>query len=207
MTQKALMILVLAPFFICQAFAGGDPAKGQANFALCVACHAASGEGNKTMNSPSIAGQEDWYLVRQLQYFKDGIRGANPKDPIGLTMRPMAMTLTTPEVVADVAAYVKSLKPVKHERTLDGDAAKGKALYAVCTACHGPDGKGMQPMNSPNLLLQQDWYLFKQLKDFKDGIRGTDPKDIPGQQMRPMAMTLPDDQAIKDVIAYIQTLH
>ena len=206
MIKKTLIFSALATFLVGQALVGGDPAAGKANFAVCVACHGANGEGNKLLNSPGIAGQEDWYVVRQLQYFKDGLRGTNPKDAIGMTMRPMSMTLTTPEAVANVAAYIKTLKPMKHESTLDGDAAKGKAHYAVCSACHGPDGKGIKAMNSPNLLLQQDWYLVKQIKDFKDGIRGADPKDVPGQQMRPMAMVLADDQAIKDVVAYIQTM-
>ena len=66
-------------------------------------------------------------------------------------------------------------------------------------------------LSTRNLRLKllrklQDWYMERQLKHFKEGIRGTDPKDIFGQQMRPMAMTLADDQAILDVIAYIMSL-
>jgi hypothetical protein len=45
-----------------------------------------------------------------------------------------------------------------------------------------------------------------QLKNFKSGVRGTNPQDITGAQMRPMSMILADEQAMKDVIAYIQTL-
>ena len=48
--------------------------------------------------------------------------------------------------------------------------------------------------------------MLAQLKKFKEGIRGAHPKDITGMQMRPMAMILPDEQAMKDVIAYIQTI-
>ena len=44
------------------------------------------------------------------------------------------------------------------------------------------------------------------LKKFKEGVRGTNPQDIGGMQMRPMSMTLVDEQAMKDVIAYIRTL-
>ena len=32
------------------------------------------------------------------------------------------------------------------------------------------------------------------------------PGDVTGALMRPMSMTLPDEQSIKDVIAYITTL-
>jgi cytochrome c553 len=37
-------------------------------------------------------------------------------------------------------------------------------------------------------------------------VRGTNPADTSGALMRPMAQTLADEQAMKDVIAYIMTL-
>jgi len=51
-----------------------------------------------------------------------------------------------------------------------------------------------------------DWYMLSQLKKFKEGIRGTNPQDIGGMQMRPMSMTLVDEQAMKDVIAHIRAV-
>jgi len=51
-----------------------------------------------------------------------------------------------------------------------------------------------------------DWYLLAQLTKFKDGWRGTDPTDVWGMTMRAQAMMLPDTTAMKNVIAYIQTL-
>lgn len=87
-----------------------------------------------------------------------------------------------------------------------GDAAKGKAFYTTCVACHGDKGQGNKALNSPKIAGQETWYIVRQLKNFKAGIRGAHPKDIYGQQMRPMAMTLPNDQAIEDVAAYINTL-
>lgn len=87
-----------------------------------------------------------------------------------------------------------------------GDAKKGKAFYTTCVACHGDKGQGNKALNAPRIAGQETWYLVRQLKNFKAGIRGADAKDIYGQQMRPMAMTLPNDQAIEDVAAYIATL-
>lgn len=87
-----------------------------------------------------------------------------------------------------------------------GDAKKGKAFYTTCVACHGDKGQGNKALNSPRIAGQETWYVVRQLKNFKAGIRGTHAKDIYGQQMRPMAMTLPNDQAIEDVAAYIATL-
>jgi cytochrome c oxidase subunit 2 len=87
-----------------------------------------------------------------------------------------------------------------------GDAANGAKLFVTCTACHGPEAAGNEQLHAPPLTVQQDWYLDRQLHKFKAGIRGSNPKDQWGQTMRPMAQTLPDDQAIKDVVAHIQTL-
>ena len=184
----------------------GDAAKGKASFALCIACHGATAEGNPALKSPPLAGQEDWYVKAQLKKFKDGVRGTHPKDVTGMQMRPMAMTLTTDTAVGDVAAYIASLTPKKPKPTLDGDVAKGKAFYAICTTCHGPEAKGNVTLKSPSLKFLPDWYIVAQLKKYKEGVRGTNPKDLTGMQMRPMAMTLPNEQAMKDVAAYINSL-
>ncbi len=44
-------------------------------------------EGNLALNSPRLADQDDWYLVRQLQNYKSGLRGSNPKDVYGMQMK------------------------------------------------------------------------------------------------------------------------
>ncbi len=87
-----------------------------------------------------------------------------------------------------------------------GDAAKGKTLYATCGACHGQNAEGMEALNAPKLAGQEEWYLIRQLENFKAGIRGANPKDTYGMQMAPMAQTLPNDQAMEDVAAYIKSL-
>lgn len=87
-----------------------------------------------------------------------------------------------------------------------GDAERGKSLYATCGACHGPNAEGMQALNAPRLTGLEPWYLVRQLQNFKQGIRGSDPKDIYGMQMAPMAQILPDQQAMEDVVAYIVSL-
>lgn len=87
-----------------------------------------------------------------------------------------------------------------------GDAEKGKALYATCGACHGPNAEGMEALNAPKLAGQEPWYLIRQLQNFKNGVRGANPRDTYGMQMAPMAQILVNDQAMEDVAAYIQTL-
>ena len=187
--------------------AAGDATKGKAAYAVCAACHGANGMGNKALNAPRIAGQEPWYLERQLNNFKGGLRGANAKDPYGMQMRPMALTLANDQAVSDMAAYVSSMPASKpSESTVKGDATAGKASYMICQTCHGPKGGGNKALNSPRLTGLQDWYIVRQLKNFKAGIRGTKSGDLFGMQMRPMAMTLANDAAINNVAAYIATL-
>ena len=85
-------------------------------------------------------------------------------------------------------------------------AERGEAFYKVCAACHGEDGAGNSDTQAPRLAGQHPWYLERQLRNFRAGIRGADTADVNGFMMRPMANGLPDDQAVIDVVAYIGTL-
>jgi cytochrome c oxidase subunit 2 len=51
-----------------------------------------------------------------------------------------------------------------------------------------------------------DWYLATQLKNFQEGVRGSHPQDMYGPQMALMSATLADDQAINDLVAYINAV-
>ncbi|NIT64567.1 MAG: c-type cytochrome, partial [Gammaproteobacteria bacterium] len=70
------------------------------------------------------------------------------------------------------------------------DVAAGKAAYAVCATCHGANGEGIQALNAPRIAGQEPWYIKRQLAAYKAGTRGTAAGDVPGMQMRPMAMTV-----------------
>ena len=184
----------------------GSAENGKALYSVCVSCHGADGAGNKALNAPRIAGQQEWYLKRQLAAFKSGMRGTHSEDIYGMQMRPMSMTLTNEQAIADVSAYVNSLDGPISETTIKGDVTAGKASYTVCVSCHGANGEGNKDLNAPKLSGMQDWYIARQLQHFKKGIRGANPKDTYGMQMAPMAMTLPDNKAIENIAAYISTL-
>jgi cytochrome c553 len=87
-----------------------------------------------------------------------------------------------------------------------GDIERGKALYGVCSTCHGPNGEGMREQNAPALAGREEWYIVRQLQNFRSGARGSNPADIFGQQMAPMARILASEQAIEDVAAYLNSL-
>ena len=62
-------------------------------------------------------------------------------------------------------------------------------------------------MNAPRMAGMTDWYLARQLENFKADIRGKHKDDLYGWQMAQMARILKDDDAVNDVIAYINTLN
>jgi cytochrome c553 len=201
-----LIILVLGAAFSMNVFAEGDLKRGEAKYKVCVACHGADGAGRKVTNAPRIAGQQSWYLTRQLNNFKNGIRGSHVKDITGLQMRPMAMSLISDQDVEDVVVYIGTLKGRVVQSGIAGDAQAGKSSYAVCVTCHGANGEGKEALNAPKIAGLPDWYVVRQLNNFKNGIRGVHAKDIYGQQMRPMAMTLANDEAVRNVTAYLASL-
>ena len=181
-------------------------ARGKALYGKCVNCHGPAGEGKLVIQAPAIAGLPAWYTETQVHNFQKNIRGNHYDDLAGHRMRPVARMFKNAEDIKSVAAYVESMKVVDQAPILKGgDVEDGKAAYAVCSACHGADGKGNQALGAPDIRFSGDWYLFEQLKKFKNGMRGADPRDVRGASMRPNAMTM-DEQAMKDVIAYIMTL-
>ena len=184
---------------------GGHAVAGKALYAVCAACHGANGEGNLALNAPKLSGQGAWYLARQLRQFKQGARGTHDKDVYGKMMAPMAATLADDKAVADVAAYIASLPDTPAAPTIKGDADTGRQRFATCAACHGADGSGIAATNAPRLKGMSDWYMARQIKNFRDGVRGAHPQDIHGAQMALIAAMLADDAAIGDVLAYLNT--
>jgi cytochrome c oxidase subunit 2 len=87
-----------------------------------------------------------------------------------------------------------------------GNATLGAANYAVCSACHGPQGEGNQQLNAPKLAGLSDWYMRRQLLNYQHQVRGTTPGDTYGVQMAPMAQIVVDPATRENVLAHINTL-
>src|SRR5690606_18293814 len=92
------------------------------------------------------------------------------------------------------------------QKITPADAVAGQSLYVTCAACHGADGSGNAALHEPKLSGQSSDYLKRQLRNFKNEIRGTHALDEYGRQMALIAATLADDAAIDNVVAYIDTL-
>jgi len=164
------------------------------------------GSGNAAIGAPNIAGMKEWYVEEELDKFRAGIRGMHFSDVEGMKMRPMALSLTSEDDVKAVSRYVETMSPVPHPATLPGDAQAGQAIFATCAACHGDGGAGNPDLKAPRIAGVDDWYLATELRKFRSGVRGTNPKDAEGRLMRPMARGLANEDAIRNVVAYIGTL-
>ena len=79
------------------------------------------------------------------------------------------------------------------------------AKYQTCAACHGARGEGKVALNAPALAGQGAAYLERQLQHFKTGVRGSDPADSLGAQMKPLAALLSDED-IAQMAAYLSSL-
>ncbi|HEV7966517.1 MAG TPA: c-type cytochrome [Candidatus Acidoferrales bacterium] len=190
----------------CRLGATDAATRGQEVFETCVPCHNTDGSGNPEIGAPNIAGMKEWYVGRELDKFRAGVRGMHFSDVEGMRMRPMALSLTSEDDVKAVAHYVETLPPIRHASSLPGDPQAGATLYATCGACHGDNGAGNQDLGAPRIAGVDDWYLATELRKFRSGVRGTDPKDREGRLMRPMARTLANEDAIRNVVAYVGTL-
>jgi cytochrome c oxidase subunit 2 len=193
---------LLSVSLVCaiSASAGAD------EFAYCTVCHGAQGNGNVVIGAPKIAGLDTDYLARQLRAFRSGWRGTAEADRSGREMQFVAAAIPDDATLARAIEFVATFEAKPTASTVKGNARRGAKHYAACAACHGERGEGNAALRAPALAPQSDWYLAAQLEGYRAGWRGTAPEDELGMQMRAFAAALPDDAAIADVVAYINSL-
>jgi cytochrome c553 len=208
--HAAMVALVAATCSVAGGSSWADEnERGADLFRLCSICHGDNAAGNEAVGAPSIAGMPSWYLEAQLKQFRDGNRGTHVDDIMGMRMRPMALTLTREGDIEAVSAHIAAMPAADPAPSVTGgDVANGKVLYTmICIGCHGPGGTGDRDMmGAAPIHRSSDWYLFRQVENFRAGIRGARPGDPGRALMRPMVSTLNGEQDIKDVVAYITTL-
>lgn len=206
MKNLCLTLLSIGLFLIVGDGLAQDAKHGASDYQLCAACHGFKAEGNRLVNAPALAGQQGWYLERQIGNFRNGVRGGASGDTTGHTMAQMTQGLRSEQQIADIVAYIDTLPKAAPDTTIEGDADSGRSLYAACAACHGAGGEGNAALNAPALTVIDDWYQLEQLRKFKNRLRGANPDDSYGQQMATMANAIADEKAMQDLIAYINSL-
>ncbi|MFM8359397.1 MAG: c-type cytochrome [Verrucomicrobiota bacterium] len=186
--------------------------RGRVLYAGCLECHGPRAEGVEARQGPRLAGLDDAYLRKQWNKFLDLQRGANGAPPPGEIppedrtrfMHPVAQRFTATELDA-LLAFIGSQKPPAAPRHREGNPERGRRAYVTgCLPCHGAGGEGHRKLEAPRLRGQHGWYLFNQLRDFRMGWRGTDPRDAHGRAMR--ENTDLGDGDLHDLVAYISGL-
>jgi len=106
----------------------------------CAQCHGSDARGSKGF--PNLT-DGDW----QWGGAHADIIATITNGRVGV-MPPMAAAVGTADDVRNVANFVLSLSGSAHNSAA---AQLGKPKFAVCAACHGPEGKGMTALGAPNL--------------------------------------------------------
>ncbi|MCM8529403.1 MAG: c-type cytochrome [Lentisphaeraceae bacterium] len=199
------LFLYLSAFLFCTLSTQAAKTGKQAYEVSCKECHGDNGAGGKDFGqAPNITILDEYYFRKQFTLIREKKR----KGPGTVLMNKYLdeTAKLSPEELEAAIVYALELPPAKPNHKNDfGDATKGAVRYALCAACHGPGGRGnINPgLPAPRIAGQSDFYVFEQLKGFKEGHRdGDTPSAI---QMKGMAKTLENDEAIKNIAAYIRT--
>lgn len=113
----------------------------------CAACHGREGHGNQLLGAPNLV-DKDWLYGGAGEAIMASILNGRSG-----TMPPWESLGEAS--VKNLVQYVLSLSGQPHDAAA---AAAGQAQFAICSACHGADGKGNQALGAPNLT--DDVWLY-----------------------------------------------
>jgi len=202
--NTAIFATALLLFISTSLYAEDDLPIPTDDYVYCTVCHGVQLMGNSVIGAPRLSQMEGWYVERQLQAFKKGWRGTHDADKAGIEMQPMAAALSD-EQIREATSFVIRTRSERPTGTVRGGISRGRHHYMTCAACHGDEGQGNEALGGPALTNVNDWYLVRQLQNFRNGSRGAHPDDSYGNQMRAATQILADDEAINDVVSYIAT--
>lgn len=141
----------------------------------CASCHGRTATGSADPVTPSLAGQQALYLIKQMVDFAEEDRSAPDMHRI------VALKdLSTPQALRDVSSYLHGLPGNTQPETGDGkDLAAGKRYYdGLCAFCHGTRGEGNEQHATPLLQGQHYSYLLMQSRRIAAGHRYSVPLEV-----------------------------
>jgi cytochrome c553 len=199
----ALVLLLGAAFGTHRSFAGDMvDMTGVQPWDTCGECHGLDGAGNR-IKFPRLAGQDQSYIVSQILDFRSGAR-SNDDGQMQETSHELA-----DKDIARVADWFAKQSAPWPKLTLDAqpDLARARKLaisgtsgVRACLSCHSAASLGMldEGFDAPRIAGQRDFYIAKELIDYRDGQRTNDPKHI----MQKIAKRLTDND-IESLAIYL----
>lgn len=145
----------------------------------CLACHGRNG-ARPIMSYPALAGQNERYLIQQLNDIKSGER-LGTEDPATGHPYVQGMTdimhLLSEDEIANVSAYLaaqdpaapEALDPAPEQALLDEGEKAYKQLG--CRSCHGPAGDRTTAPHYPYLAGLDRDYLMRAMTEMRDQVR------------------------------------
>jgi cytochrome c553 len=180
------------------SFAGGDMVDmtGVEPWDLCGECHGLDGAGNR-IKFPRLAGLDPSYLVGQIRDFRAG-RRQNDDGQMQETVHELAE-----KDIPRVADWFAKQKAPWPKSTIDASpdlvrarqlAVSGAPGIRACLSCHSAASLGSldEPFDAPRIAGQRDFYIAKELIDYRDGQRTNDPKQV----MRKIAKQLTSGEIV-----------
>ena len=165
-------------------FADGDMVDmtGVEPWDLCGECHGLDGAGNR-IKFPRLTGQYQAYIVSQILDFRSGLR-TNDDGQMQETAHELAK-----KDIARVADWFANQAAPWPKSTIEAkpDIARARQLaisgapgIRACLSCHSAASLGMldEGFDAPRIAGQRDFYIAKQLIDYRDGLRTNDPKHM-----------------------------
>lgn len=160
-----------------------DPQSGEHLYIqYCSACHHRSGWGSGPRGVPTLAGQQDAYLLEQLIRFSTQDRSKPEMHDV--VTRP---ELDSPQAMRDVSSYIAA-RPhnPKSDRGDGTQLSVGERVYMQsCVNCHGQSGGGNRDDLIPAIGGQHYGYLLVRLRHFA---RDHDSQE--GQSLEPAVVNL-----------------
>ena len=140
----------------------------------CAICHGSDAKGSPGF--PNLA-DKDWRWGGDAETIQKSILHGRTG------VMPAWGAIIGEDGVKDVAAYVRQeMAGLKAPEGTTADIENGKKVYATtCLACHGPEGKGMAMLGSPDLTSPAGWIWGSSLSQIENTVRNGRTGVMPAQ--------------------------